>query len=314
MIPICGYDLHMEKSLYPIRAAARLTRLTVDTLRAWERRYGVVCPKRKNGARLYSQDDIDRLSMLREALDRGHSIGQASALSSAHLEKLISAAPVAARAGRARSGNDPLEVVVAAVENFAYAAADHELGRMASIISPRDVVYQIALPLMRLAGQRWHDQRMRVAQEHMLSQLVGNLLGGMLRLYTPVRPPVTVLTAALAGDLHGFGILAAAMLTASAGLGVIHLGPNLPLAEVSYAAKRSGARVVLISLTGLDDLAERAFQLASLRSRLPADTEFWVAVNPPELAAAMKVKRKGIQWILDFEGLEQKLKRIGGRL
>ena len=304
----------MEKLLYPIRAAARLTRLTVDTLRAWERRYGVVSPQRKNGARFYSQADIELLSMLREALDRGHSIGHASALSNTDLKKLVSAFPVAASGnGDARPGKEPLAAIVAAVENFSYAAADHELGRMASLISPRDVVYQVALPLMRLAGQRWHDQRMRVAQEHMLSQLLSNLLGGMLRLYTPISPPATVLTSALAGDLHGFGILAAAILTASAGLGVIHLGPNLPLEEVSYAAKRSGARVVLISLTGPNDLAERASQLASLRSRLPADTEFWVAVNPPELAAALKVKRKGIQWIRDFGELEHELKRIGGR-
>ena len=304
----------MQRSLYPIRAAARLTRLTVDTLRAWERRYGVVSPQRKNGARFYSQADIERLSMLREALDRGHSIGHASELSNTDLKKLVSASPLApALTDQPRSHKEPLEVIVAAVENFAYAAADRELGRMASIISPRDVVYQVSLPLMRLAGQRWHDQRMRVAQEHMLSQLLGNLLGGMLRFYTPAHPPATVLTATLAGDLHGFGILAAAMLTAGAGLGVIHLGPNLPLEEVSYAAKRSGARVVLISLTGSDDLAERAPQLASLRSRLPADTEFWVAVNPPELAAALKVKRKGIQWIRDFGELEHELKRIGGR-
>jgi DNA-binding transcriptional MerR regulator len=304
----------MEKSLYPIRAAARLTRLTVDTLRAWERRYRVVSPQRKNGARFYSQADIERLSMLREALDRGHSIGNASALSNTDLKKLVSASPVAASGNRdARPGKEPLAAIVAAVENFSYAAADRELGRMASIISPRDVVYQVALPLMRLSGQRWHDQRMRVAQEHMMSQLLGNLLGGMLRLFTPVSPPATVLTAALAGDLHGFGILAAAMLTASAGLGVIHLGPNLPLEEVSFAAKRAGARVVLISLTGSDDFAERASQVASLRSRLPADTELWVAVNPRELAAALKVKRKGVQCIRDFGELEHELKRIGGR-
>ena len=304
----------MEEGVYPIRAAARLTRLTVDTLRAWERRYGAVSPRRKNGARLYTMADIERLSMLRDALDRGHSIGQVAGLSRIDLEKLGAPSHVGPiKVGSARSRKDPLEVVVAAVENFAYRDADRELSRMACIISPRDMVYDVALPLMQLAGQRWHDQRMRVAQEHMLTQLLGNLMVSMFRHYSTANPPATVVTATLAGDLHGFGILTSAMLAAIAGLGVVHLGPDLPLEELSYAAKRSGARVVLVSLTGAKDFSERASQLTSLRKRLPSDTELWVGVNPPELASRMQVKRKGILWIRDFGALEHELKRVGGR-
>jgi DNA-binding transcriptional MerR regulator/methylmalonyl-CoA mutase cobalamin-binding subunit len=308
----------MGKGLYPIRAAARLTRLTADTLRAWERRYGAVSPARKNGIRLYTEVDVERLSMLREALDRGHSIGHAAGLSSDELRKLVSSSPGSAAAtqpARARKNHDrdPLTAIVAAVESFSYAAADQELGKMAWLMSPRDVVYQVALPLMRLAGQRWHDQRMRVAQEHLLTQLLSNLLGGMLRLYTRSNPPATVLTTTIAGDLHGFGILAAAMLASSAGLGVIHLGPNLPAEEVSYAARRSGSSVVLMSLTGEENLAEGSSQLASVRARLPAETELWVALNPPELVAKIKMmKKRRVKLIVDFVELERELKRVGG--
>ena len=304
----------MAEGMYPIRAAARLTRLTMDTMRAWERRHGAVSPARKNGIRLYSKADIERLSMLRDAVGHGHSIGHVSGLSTPDLRKLLSHVPRAAAAARpTRAAQDPLRAIVAAVENYSYAAADQELGRMAMLLSPRDLVYQVALPLMQLAGQRWHDQRMRVAQEHMLTQLLGNLLGGMLRLYTPSNPPATVLTATLSGDLHAFGILAASMLVASAGLGVTDLGPNLPLEEVSYAAKRSNARAVLISITWPENLKECAGQLVALRSRIPANAELWVAVNPASLVSKLNVKRKGIHWIKDFAELEHELKRMGGR-
>ena len=103
------------------------------------------------------------------------------------------------------------------------------------------------------------------------------------------------------------------MLVASAGLGVTDLGPNLPLEEVSYAAKRSNARVVLISITWPENLKECAAQLVALRSRLPANAELWVAVNPASLVSKLNVKRKGIHWIKDFAELEQELKRMGGR-
>ena len=74
-----------KTSLYPIRAAARLTGLSIDTLRAWEKRYAVVQPERRNGIRVYRESDIERLSVLRRALDQGHSIVQASKLSNSKL-------------------------------------------------------------------------------------------------------------------------------------------------------------------------------------------------------------------------------------
>jgi DNA-binding transcriptional MerR regulator len=56
-----------EAALYPIRAAARLTQLSIETLRAWEKRYKAVEPVRRKGIRLYSDSDIERLSLLRRA-------------------------------------------------------------------------------------------------------------------------------------------------------------------------------------------------------------------------------------------------------
>lgn len=300
--------------LYPIRAASRLSRLSVDTLRAWERRYSAVVPQRKNGVRLYTPADIERLSMLREALDQGHSIGQAAMLSAADLRELISAKPAGQNSQQlGESQGQPIEAIVAALENFSYTAADHELSIQACILTPRELVHHLALPLMRLVGERWDNQRIHVAQEHMLTQLLSNLLGGLIRVFSTDNPPVTILMATLSNDHHSFGLLAAAMLAAGAGIGVIHLGPNLPPEEIAYAAKRSLARVVLISVTGTPDEAELSRQLELITGRIPADTELWLAVNPPELAAQVNVKRKRFFVLKDFRELEQQLVRIGGR-
>src|SRR4051812_31119483 len=215
--------------LYPIRAASRLSRLSVDTLRAWERRYGAVVPQRQNGLRLYTPADIERLSMLREALDQGHSIGQAVMLSTSDLKELISAKPNSQISKDPEAvQRQPIEAIVAALDNFSYAAADHELSIQACVLTPRELVHHVALPLMRLVGERWENQRIHVAQEHMLSQLLSNLLGGLIRVFSTDNPPVTILMATLSNDHHSFGLLAAAMLCAGAGVGVIHLGPNLP--------------------------------------------------------------------------------------
>lgn len=67
---------------YRIGAVARLTGIPADTLRIWERRYSVVEPERtEKGGRLYSQDDVTRLTMIKSLVDRGHAIGTVARLS-----------------------------------------------------------------------------------------------------------------------------------------------------------------------------------------------------------------------------------------
>src|SRR5262245_19589889 len=102
---------------YPIRAAARLTRLSIDTLRAWEKRYSVVQPRRQDGMRMYSQADIERLSLLRQALEQGHSIGHASGLSNSELSALAS---LSTPARLSALSEKPLQTLLTAIENFQY--------------------------------------------------------------------------------------------------------------------------------------------------------------------------------------------------
>ncbi len=69
--------------------AARLAKMPVSTLRIWERRYGVVAPpKSESGQRLYSEDDVRRLSLLKGLVQRGHPIGTIAKLDRAQLEQL----------------------------------------------------------------------------------------------------------------------------------------------------------------------------------------------------------------------------------
>ena len=53
---------------YPIRAVARLTGVAIDTLRAWERRYGAVTPARDGRGRVYTDEDVARLYLLQRAV------------------------------------------------------------------------------------------------------------------------------------------------------------------------------------------------------------------------------------------------------
>lgn len=79
-----------DQPRHAIRVAAQRSGITTDTLRAWERRHGVVAPARSGTARrLYSDADIEHLRLLRELTARGHSIGHIAALPADELSTLL---------------------------------------------------------------------------------------------------------------------------------------------------------------------------------------------------------------------------------
>jgi DNA-binding transcriptional MerR regulator len=92
--------------MYRTGAAARLAGLPVETLRVWERRYGLSDAQRsERGQRLYSAEQVARLSLLKQLVDQGHAIGVLAGLTREQLQSMLglsgqaqtqSAAPVRA--------------------------------------------------------------------------------------------------------------------------------------------------------------------------------------------------------------------------
>lgn len=101
---------------YRTGAVARLTRIPVETLRVWERRYGVVGPGQSAaGHRLYTAQDVSRLALIKQLVDLGNPIGSIARLTLEQLRHMLEAAGGAAQpmgAGRAAGEPRHLRVVV----------------------------------------------------------------------------------------------------------------------------------------------------------------------------------------------------------
>ena len=70
-----------QDSFLPIREISRLTGINTVTLRAWERRYGLLKPQRtEKGHRLYTQDDLNRIQQVQYWLNKGLAISKVNAL------------------------------------------------------------------------------------------------------------------------------------------------------------------------------------------------------------------------------------------
>jgi MerR family transcriptional regulator, light-induced transcriptional regulator len=298
---------------YPIGTVSRLTGLHLDTIRAWERRYSAVTPERGPRGRVYTDAQVQRLRLLAALVERGHSIGQVAALPTPRLEELLhrtaptpDATPEGAAVARHAVGP-----VLGAIERFDYTAVDREVGRLSALLPPRDFVYDVVLPLMRDVGERWHDGRLSIAQEHMVSAVLHGVMGTLVRLHAAPPTASRLLFASPEGERHEFGLLASAMLAGAAGLGVVYLGPSLPAREIAGAALESGATAVVLAVTGGAD--EVVARVDEVRQALAPHVELWVGGRDPARFHARAGSRRRLVPIGSFEELDRHLKRVGGR-
>jgi DNA-binding transcriptional MerR regulator len=280
---------------YRIGAVSRLTGLSLDTLRAWERRYSAVVPKRQDRRRGYNQADVERLILLRRAVEKGHAISAVAKLPDAELHALLDPPGTAAR-----DTSQLIQPLLSALENFDHGALNEQLGRMAVIMSPSNLVDQIVLPVMKEVGDRWHRGDLGVAQEHLMTGLVQHLLGTLMRLYRAAPGAVKLIFATPEGELHTLGIMSAAMLAAGAGLSPIYLGAALPPSELVYAARRSGAKVVVLQIN--DPAIVESEQLPKILSGLPAGVELWIG--------GTEVGCDGAVLLRDFDALAEQYRRV----
>ena len=280
---------------YPLRSAARLTGLSPEVLRAWERRHRVVQPLRTpGGTRRYRASDFERLRLLKRAVDAGHRIGQLAGLSDAELERLGSE-PGATAPSR-------LTETFAAIDALDAAELQRLLSIQLSTLGPLRFGREIALPLVREIGERWASQRLGVASEHLTTAALRSMLGSALQPGAAALRGPRIVFATLAGERHELGLLMAALTALGACANPIYLGAEVPVEELLAAVERSGAAVLALSVV-TSPPAEVARSLAALRAGLPADVHLWIGGSgAPQVARA-----QGVECIESLDALDQRV-------
>ena len=306
----------MRKPGYPIRAVSKLTGLSIDTLRAWERRYHVVEPERNGRGRSYSEADVQKLRLLRELVDRGYAIGQIAQHTEEELKQVAGRGEKAAVRRSTTVGDTSaaltMQAVREAIDKFDSYRADMELSRQAALLSPRDLVHRIVIPLMQMVGEQWQNGAWSVAQEHMTSAIMRNLLGSLVRLYARENAPQKLLFTTPAGEDHEFGILAAAMLAAGGGLRTLYLSTSLPAREIVHAASKASANVVVCGVKGARDSQAVLRELREVAAAVPPTVELWVGGTESE-AVIQEIKAISTVFLPDFHAFEVELQRLGAR-
>ena len=274
-----------KKNLYPIRYVSQRTGLTPHVIRAWENRYQAVVPHRSaKNRRLYSEDDVLRLKLLKSITDAGHTISQVAQLDSADLQNLAQQDKV--EIPRTRRKNDGLLEPAAADDHFKQCLADvlnldpdgleRSYDRAAVDLTRPVLLRDLIVPLFKEIGKLWHGGSLKIVNEHMATTVTRNFLIGMLRSTQISDPAPRIIIATTVGQWHDVGALTVALTAAENGWHPIYYGPNLPAEEIAAGVKQSGARAVAISITHLLDQHSLIDELRKLRRYIDDEVNLFV--------------------------------------
>ena len=264
-----------------MQVVVRRTGLTSHVIRVWERRYQAVVPHRTDtNRRLYTDADIERLKLLRQATKSGHSIGHIAQMPTADLEELLRAdeaiqpEPVEFR-HPATPGTESgiyVERSLTAVQALNAAALEEELAQASVALSQIKLLEEVIGPLLLQIGELWQDGSLRIAEEHLATAVVRTFVGNMQSTSrVPSTSPGFIATTPT-GQLHDIGALLVATTAATMGWRATFLGPNLPAEEIAGAARRNQARVVSLSIIAPSDDPHLGPELVKLGRYLDEDT------------------------------------------
>jgi DNA-binding transcriptional MerR regulator/methylmalonyl-CoA mutase cobalamin-binding subunit len=301
----------VSQQSYPLKTVSRLTGLSPDVIRAWERRYSVVSPMRgPRGARLYSNDDVARLRLLGNLVTNGRSIGDVASLEPDALRSLAEdenqpEAP-AGTDGARRIGQ-----ILEALRSFDAMAVERLLGESLFALGARRFVTEVGAPLLERIGELWEAGELSVAEEHIASTTIRSMFGALVRMQMPSRAPSVLLTAP-SGERHELGLSMVTLLCLQGGLGVACAGPDLPADEVVTAARRSGVSVLGLSLISSDNRAHAVEEIGRIESGLPRDVEIWLGGrDAAEVASRMPGSRALL--LQTIPAIEREIARVALR-
>ncbi len=213
----------MDEAQYPIKLVAKLTGLSAHVIRIWEQRYHAVEPQRTaTKRRLYSQREIERLNLLREVTQAGHSIGQVARLPTDNLEKLVAASPnLPARAPRAAAETPAtgslLGECVDAIKTLDAHALDDALKRAATALGALGLLQRVVAPLAQTVGELWREGTLTSAHEHFASASIRVFLGNVAKPFGATEDAPVLVVATPAGQVHELGALLVGAMAANLG-------------------------------------------------------------------------------------------------
>lgn len=260
----------MTERTFRIHVAAEMSGVNEGLIRAWERRYGVLKPRRTpSGYRAYTELDIEVLKRLKRLTSEGVSIAEAVAL----LPTLRKEAKDALEAPRKAPGAEQLdrwrEDVLTAAGKLDQPAVESVLDEAMASLPPVAFFEDVLAPLLREVGERWHRGTMTVAEEHLVTHAARQRVLALLH-QAPRRARRHVVAACFPKEDHELGLMGAALRFRHEGWRVTFLGARTPLEHLARVVRAVQPDLVALSAVGDEGVKDFRATLSAMKDVLPA--------------------------------------------
>ena len=230
------------EKLYTIGTVSKLTGVGAITLRAWERRYGLIEPIRKeSGHRLFTRQHIDQINRITALTQQGVRISQIR-------PEMLETEVRSETDEESDTWKDYINSMMAAVIDFDEDRLEEIYNDALSLYPIGVVTRKLLTPLLIELGLRWASENGSIAEEHFFAFYLRNKIGARYhhRSRSNVNGP-RLLLAGLPGENHELGLLLFALAAHEAGYQVVPLGANMPLHELAHVANKKNCSAILLS-------------------------------------------------------------------
>jgi DNA-binding transcriptional MerR regulator len=243
MSPLPDVQVGNDDPLYNIGVVARMTGLSMATLRAWERRYEFPAAQRTAGGhRLFSEEDVMRLRWVKARIDEGMQTAQAiQALrhqeATGHLVHLDDSLEAGRMAIPPNGDSSHLancqQRLFEILSKRDIQGADSLLGDALAVFTPEDLILDVLNPTFTQIGDAWENGQVSIATEHLATNYLRQRLLMWMLSGPPPRRSRPIVMACAPDEWHEGSLLMIGSLLRRQGWPIAYLGQAVPLADLA---------------------------------------------------------------------------------
>ncbi len=281
--------------MLPIQAVERETGVSKELLRMWERRYHFPTPARdQQGDRIYTQEQINKLRLLRRLIDAGFRPGKIIGMDITDLEALLRSK----YSKRIESSPDLERELVSTLQGKDPHMIREYLSHQLIKMGLQSFILEFLQYTNTIVGDAWMRGLIEVHEEHLYTEQVQTLIRGAIANLRPAtRSPRIMLTTA-PEESHTLGILMVEAMLRLDDIDAICFGPKMPVRDIVQAVMKHHMDIVGISFSTSFPASHAIEFLEDLRFRLPANTRIWAGGN------ALRSTRRNVEGVDFFHDLD----------
>ena len=260
-----------KKPRHLIQVVGRRTGISSDVIRAWERRYNaVVSDRTETNRRLYTDDDIEKLTLLKRAINAGRRIGDIAQLSYDDLFELV----MGDESNTTRSYQRPstgtvmelFDEAALAIDEMNSNKLDIALSNAIAMLSTTDFLMEFLKPLHTYINDECSRGSLRYVQEKFAKVSMRNCLSN---LYTKFRSAKDegprMIIGSLTSEEESIDTLMHIIVAQNIGWDVTYVGHSVPHDEMTYMANRIKASTIVVALNNPSDVARKTNEIKTMK-------------------------------------------------